>query len=788
MLCCAGGGNRLANKASGDTSMTGKNTSGGSGNTLLQTSDGGNGDNKSKSTATSTAASSGGGNSSSSGGTAGPNAGGNNKDGTTGSPEKKGPLVLGRFEVIPGRKGLLGEGSFSVVQKGIDKKTGATVAVKTYKHASQPDEIENCVTKFNRQIQVLQMLMEPLVQDPKRANLMHPLLSKIDPKKCFLELVDYSRDKDGKPGPDTRDGKMYVVTEVADYSLKDYLGQKLEEKSALKPDSIRQICRSFVVAMAMLHAKGLVHLDMKPENIMRAGHTWKVIDVDGCTPLGKQISINDSSISFSPCYCAPEWAHFLIEDGDFLKVGHQLDVWSVGISLCELIALDAVLKPKYVSIYRQAGSHRKAGFLFLEWLANPKESLAMDDAVKTFDPDFSDMVLSRMLNKNPIARVSLADMLNHSYIKDCVVPGLDTNVPTAEKNKEAQEESFLGDSEKVKKHRLERLEEQITDKPPVWKGVLYKLNSDGDKANIDHWLRRDMWLAHNGNLCYYSQKKNKRLVILDLKHLVTAKITTTVTVVGSGETIVTTSVSEKEVEAEQAPGGGRDKQGVSTSSTEPETTSAKNALPNVLRIDFLLPEFEANQHEKQYYAAETVEELQKWVSVLTEVMQKPENFDSQLAKKVKVSEGLLQDFRDFNRNRREKIDRNSGQYQPVFEKELWKLNSDGDPLQDSQWTFRNMWLAKNGALCYFSKKENKELMYYRPEDIRQVSYRRLSYPSECCRPYAFELCLKPSEGVEYAPGVFAATDENVMHIILGCIEKYQKIKNSGRKSEPGGEK
>lgn len=44
------------------------------------------------------------------------------------------------------------------------------------------------------------MLMEPLVQDPKRANLMHPLLSKIDPKKCFLELVDYSRDKDGKPG------------------------------------------------------------------------------------------------------------------------------------------------------------------------------------------------------------------------------------------------------------------------------------------------------------------------------------------------------------------------------------------------------------------------------------------------------------------------------------------------------------------------------------------------------------------------------------------------------------
>ena len=35
-------------------------------------------------------------------------------------------------------------------------------------------------------------------------------------------------------------------------------------------ESIRQICKSLVIAMGMLHAKGLVHLDMKPENIMRA--------------------------------------------------------------------------------------------------------------------------------------------------------------------------------------------------------------------------------------------------------------------------------------------------------------------------------------------------------------------------------------------------------------------------------------------------------------------------------------------------------------------------------------
>ena len=36
----------------------------------------------------------------------------------------------------------------------------------------------------------------------------------------------------------------------------------------MSPLTIQQIAKSFVVAMAMLHCKGLVHLDMKPENIL----------------------------------------------------------------------------------------------------------------------------------------------------------------------------------------------------------------------------------------------------------------------------------------------------------------------------------------------------------------------------------------------------------------------------------------------------------------------------------------------------------------------------------------
>ena len=78
------------------------------------------------------------------------------------------------------------------------------------------------------------------------------------------------------PGPDVVEDKMYVITEVADYSLKDYLAARKEQGREMSTLTIQQISKSFVVAMAMLHVKGLVHLDMKPENIMRAGETWKV--------------------------------------------------------------------------------------------------------------------------------------------------------------------------------------------------------------------------------------------------------------------------------------------------------------------------------------------------------------------------------------------------------------------------------------------------------------------------------------------------------------------------------
>ena len=70
------------------------------------------------------------------------------------------------------------------------------------------------------------------------------------------------------------------------------------------------------------------------------------------------------------------------------------------------------------------------------------------------------------------------------------------------------------------RHRFE----DTSSKAPLYKGTLFKLNTDGNADEPAHWLKRDMWVACDGSLCYFSIKENKRLVLLDGVKLAGAKV------------------------------------------------------------------------------------------------------------------------------------------------------------------------------------------------------------------------------------------------------------------------
>lgn len=622
-------------------------------------------------------------------------------------PEK--PIVMGKYRMSMAKGDLLGEGSSSICRKGIDLETGQEVAIKVYKTATKSvnssEEIR--LQKFKRQIQVLKMLQEPFVQ-PKDETLWHADLAKASPSKLFMMLVDYSKDAKGEPAADTNDGVMYVITEVAQYSLKDYFALKREKNKPLSRESIKACARAIILVVAGLHAKGLVHLDLKPENLMMFNGRLKLIDVDGCVPIDSEVSINDSSISFSPCYCAPEWARFLIDEAENKIIARpHLDVWSIGITLCELVTLDAILKPMYGNFLRNGHSHREAGFLFMDWLGHITRA-PVPKSIERFDKDFHKLIVEGLLVCDHLKRKSLAQCLSDPYIYE---------------SSASATHQELHEGEKVQRQHRHRFED-TSSKAPLYKGTLFKLNTDGNADEPAHWLKRDMWVACDGSLCYFSIKENKRLVLLDGVKLAGAKV---------------------------------------------ENLSCK-ARDFAFKLDCI----NSDDHEQDIcmcFSAESEAEYQKWRSLLSQAT----NLDGamQTIRLGGVVADELKQFRLAVKNRRMKVGEDTkDQFAPVFKAKLWKVKAEGDRKKAEDWFEREMWIAKNGSLVYWSKKEDRELVYYTADDIANAKFIFLE-KDDATHPWAFQVQLAPNSGVEFAPGEFAAESEALRDRWISEMTKFK---------------
>ncbi|CAK9033041.1 unnamed protein product [Durusdinium trenchii] len=480
----------------------------------------------------------------------------------------------------------------------------------------------------------------------------------------------------------------------------DYFALKREKNKPLSRESIKACARAIILVVAGLHAKGLVHLDLKPENLMMFNGRLKLIDVDGCVPIDSEVSINDSSISFSPCYCAPEWARFLIDEAENKIIARpHLDVWSIGITLCELVTLDAILKPMYGNFLRNGHSHREAGFLFMDWLGHITRA-PVPKSIERFDKDFHKLIVEGLLVCDHLKRKSLAQCLSDPYIYE---------------SSASATHQELHEGEKVQRQHRHRFED-TSSKAPLYKGTLFKLNTDGNADEPAHWLKRDMWVACDGSLCYFSIKENKRLVLLDGVKLAGAKD-------DHEQDICMCFSAESEAEYQLL---------------DPEGLTKRCGC-----------------------------DTRKWRSLLSQAT----NLDGamQTIRLGGVVADELKQFRLAVKNRRMKVgeDTKDGrnvrgpagdQFAPVFKAKLWKVKAEGDRKKAEDWFEREMWIAKNGSLVYWSKKEDRELVYYTADDIANAKFIFLE-KDDATHPWAFQVQLAPNSGVEFAPGEFAAESE-----------------------------
>jgi serine/threonine protein kinase len=115
---------------------------------------------------------------------------------------------------------------------------------------------------------------------------------------------------------DERDGLVYFVMAFVDGET---LGSRLAARGRLPIDQVRRIVRQIADALAYAHAKGVIHRDIKPDNILMAADTDRALVTDfgiaravddsptdpGGAPAGTRLTATGVAMG-TPAYMSPE--------------------------------------------------------------------------------------------------------------------------------------------------------------------------------------------------------------------------------------------------------------------------------------------------------------------------------------------------------------------------------------------------------------------------------------------------------------------------------------------------
>jgi len=133
------------------------------------------------------------------------------------------------------------------------------------------------------------------------------------------------------------DGQPYLVLELL-------LGESLDariRRGPIPPDQVVRIAGQIAGALSAAHRAGVVHRDLKPQNVFLVpredevgGELVKVLDFGISKIRGSQtVKTNDSTLLGTPQYMAPEQAI-----GNHAAVDPRTDVFALGAILYEMLA------------------------------------------------------------------------------------------------------------------------------------------------------------------------------------------------------------------------------------------------------------------------------------------------------------------------------------------------------------------------------------------------------------------------------------------------------------------
>lgn len=206
-------------------------------------------------------------------------------------------VIADRYEVVS----HIGQGGMADVFLAVDTILNRQVAIKILRADLSTDTVS--ILRFEREAQAA-------------AALAHPNIVEI------YDVGDYK-------------GHHYIVMEyVSGKTLKQVIRSRGPLVNEEAVDIMKQLCS----AVSEAHARGIIHRDIKPQNvILKADGSVKILDFGIATAKGSMQLTQANNVMGSVHYLAPELAK-----GE--QASPQSDIYALGIVLYEMLAGDVPFK------------------------------------------------------------------------------------------------------------------------------------------------------------------------------------------------------------------------------------------------------------------------------------------------------------------------------------------------------------------------------------------------------------------------------------------------------------